>query len=68
MDLWDEMSEMKMKEIAVQPTQEYKSTCRLEIKSNKLRVHFWPMSTDVQKKIGWLKVARLCLLVLILVL
>jgi len=65
MDLWNEM---KMKETAVQPTQEYKSTRRLEIKSNKLRVHFWPMPTDAQKKISWLKVARLCLLVLILVL
>jgi len=52
----------------VQPTQEYKSTHTHETKSNKLRVYFWPMPTDAQKKTGWLKVARLCLLVLILVL
>jgi hypothetical protein len=37
MDLWNEM---KMKETAVQPTQEYKSTPRLEIKSNKLKSTF----------------------------
>jgi hypothetical protein len=52
----------------VQPSQEYKSNSRLEIESGKLRVYFWPTPTDVQKKIGWLKVPRVCLLVLIIVL